>query len=93
VAVDAAREQTFASPLATTSERGAAAFGFHTGAKTMLAFARAFGRLIGAFHKAGRFARRDFGAVTVEMRVALSIARKLTVDLAFAHCQRTALLG
>jgi hypothetical protein len=91
MAFDAAREQTFAAALAAPSERGAAAFGFHTGAETVLAFARAFGRLIGAFHKAGRFARRDFGAVTVEMRIALSIARKLTVDLAFAHCQRTAL--
>ena len=90
MAFDAAREQPFASALAAASERGATAFCFHTGAKTVLAFTRAFGGLIGAFHKAGRFARRDFGAVTVEIRVALSIGRKLTVDPAFAHCQRTA---
>ena len=81
-------QQTFAPTLATARERGAAALGFHAGEEAVLAFAGALGRLVSAFHKAEQFSRGDFGAVTVEMARGLSIARKLTVDLAFAHCQR-----
>jgi hypothetical protein len=92
MAFDAARQQTFAAALPAPGERSAAALGLHPRAETVLAFARPFGRLISAFHKTELFARRDFGAVTVEMRGALSITRRLTVDLAFAHCQRAALL-
>jgi hypothetical protein len=88
MAFDALGEQTFAAALASAREGRAAPFGFHAGTETMLAFASALGRLIGAFHKAEQFFRRDFGAVTVEMAKGLSIAYKLTVDLAFAHCQR-----
>jgi hypothetical protein len=56
-------QQTFAPTLATACEDGAAAFGFHAGAKAVLAFAGAFGRLVSAFHKAEQFSRRDFGAL------------------------------
>ena len=84
--LDAFGQEPFATALAPARERGAAALGFHPGAKTVLAFPRAFGRLVSAFHKAESFAGRDFGAVTVEMSSALSIAPMLTVDLAFAHC-------
>src|SRR5437870_2649539 len=44
-------QQSFPSALAPAGERGAAAFGFHACAKTVLVFARAFGRLVSAFHK------------------------------------------
>ena len=84
-------QQTFAPTLATARKRGAAALGFHAGAEPVLAFSRALGRLVSAVHKAEQFSRRDFGAVTVEMAWGLSIERKLTVDLAFAHCQPTLL--
>jgi hypothetical protein len=88
MAFDAFGEQTFAAALTPTGEGGAAPFRFHAGAKAVLAFASALGRLIGAFHKAEQFFRRDFGAVTLRMCEALSIAHKLTVDLVFAHCPR-----
>jgi hypothetical protein len=48
--LDAAWEQAFAPALAATCQRGAAAFCLHAGAKTVLAFARALGWLIRAFH-------------------------------------------
>ena len=88
MAFDAFGQQTFAAALTPPGEGGAAAFRFHPRTKTVLAFAGAFGRLVSAFHEAEQFSRRDFGAVTVEMAKGLSIARKLTLDLAFAHCQR-----
>jgi hypothetical protein len=44
------RQQTFAASLSPTRESGAAALCLHPRAKTMLAFARSFRRLIGAFH-------------------------------------------
>jgi hypothetical protein len=50
MAFDAARQQTFASALPAAGEGSAAAFRFHPGPETMLAFTRPFGRLIGAFH-------------------------------------------
>ena len=43
-------QQTFAPALAPTRQSGAATLRFHTRAKTMLAFARSFRCLIGAFH-------------------------------------------
>ena len=52
MAFDAAREQTFASALAAPGERGTAGLCLHARAEAVLTFARAFGRLIGAFHKA-----------------------------------------
>jgi len=50
--LDALRQQTFASSLSPARESGAAALCFHARAKTMLAFARSFRCLIGAFHGA-----------------------------------------
>jgi hypothetical protein len=49
--VNALRQQTFTAALAPSRERGATTFGPHTSAKAVLAFARSFGWLIGAFHK------------------------------------------
>jgi hypothetical protein len=51
VPVNAFRQQTFATALPPTCEGGATAFGPHTSAKAVLAFARSLGWLIGAFHK------------------------------------------
>src|SRR5437870_9196025 len=48
--LDALRQQTFASSLSPARESSAAALRFHARAKTMLAFARSFRCLIGAFH-------------------------------------------
>jgi hypothetical protein len=44
-------EQAFAAALTAACQRCATAFCFHAGTKTMLAFARALGWLVGAFHK------------------------------------------
>ena len=43
-------QQTLASTLSPTRESGTATLRFHAGTKTMLAFARSFRCLIGAFH-------------------------------------------
>jgi len=43
-------QQTFATSLPPARESGAAALCFHARTKTMLAFARSFRCLIGAFH-------------------------------------------
>jgi len=48
--LDTLRQQTFAASLSPTRESGAAALRFHARTKTMLAFARSFRCLIGAFH-------------------------------------------
>ena len=44
------RQKTFASMLTTTAQNGATVFGLHAGTEAKLAFARAFGGLIGALH-------------------------------------------
>jgi hypothetical protein len=59
MALDPFGQQPFAPPLATARERGAATFGFHAGAKAVLAFARSFGRLVSAFHRPSN----SFGAI------------------------------
>ncbi len=48
---DTLRQKALASPLATTAQNGAAGLGRHARAETKLLLARAFGRLVGAFHK------------------------------------------
>jgi len=50
--LDAFRQKSFASALATTREGGASAFRPHARPKTVLLLARSFGWLISAFHKA-----------------------------------------
>ncbi len=52
VNIDANRQETFPATLPTARERRAPCLCFHTGAKAKLAFPRAFGRLISAFHRA-----------------------------------------
>ena len=51
VQVNAFRKQAFAAALPPARKSGATAFGPHTSTKAVLAFARSFGWLIGAFHK------------------------------------------
>jgi len=51
VPVNTFRQQTFPTTLPPACEGGATAFGSHTGAKTVLVFARSLRWLIGAFHK------------------------------------------
>ena len=48
--LDAFREKTLAATLPPTRESGAATLCFHARAETVLAFARSFRCLIGAFH-------------------------------------------
>jgi hypothetical protein len=43
-------QQPFAASLSPARQSGTATLRFHTRTKTMLAFARSFRRLIGAFH-------------------------------------------
>lgn len=73
VAIDALWQKPFAPALPPSGERGAAAFCAHARAKAVLAFARAFGWLVGSFHKAEQSLRRELGAVTLGMGRGLSI--------------------
>ena len=73
VAIDAFRQKSLASALATAREGGASAFRPHAGPKTVLLLARSFGWLISAFHKAEKLARRELRAVTLGWGRALSI--------------------
>jgi hypothetical protein len=66
-------QEALATALAPARQYGASSFGPHAGTETMLALARAFGWLIGAFHRAEKYFRRDLRAVTVRMSRVLSI--------------------
>ena len=68
--LDALRQQTFASSLSPARESGAAALCFHARAKTMLAFARSFRCLIGAFH--GAMERTGTVKVTLSLSMSAS---------------------
>jgi hypothetical protein len=57
--LDALRQEAFAAALAATGESGASTLAFHAGAKSVLTFARALGRLVSAFHKTEKQFRRD----------------------------------
>jgi hypothetical protein len=57
MSVNAFWKQAFATALAPARKSGAAAFGLHTRAKAVLAFARSLGWLISAFHEVYRLAR------------------------------------
>ena len=48
---DTLRQEALASPLAAAVQGGASGLGRHARAETKLLLARAFGRLVGAFHK------------------------------------------
>ena len=50
---DTLGQETLASPLAAAAQNIAARLGFHARAETKLMLARAFGRLVCAFHKIG----------------------------------------
>ena len=73
--LDAFRQKSLASALATTRESGASAFCPHARAKTVLLLARSFGWLISAFHKAAKLVRRELRAVTLGMHAELSISQ------------------
>jgi hypothetical protein len=60
--VNAFRQQAFATTLPPACKGGTTAPGLHTGAKTVLAFARSLGWLIRAFHKtSSKLARLESG--------------------------------
>jgi len=48
---DTLRQEALASPLAAAVQGGASGLGRHARAETKLLLSRAFGRLVGAFHK------------------------------------------
>jgi len=64
---DTLRQQTFTASLSPTREGGTAPLRFHARAKTMLAFARSFRCLIGAFHGAVE----GTGTVKVTLRLSM----------------------
>ena len=70
---DALWEQAFATALAPARKSSAAALGFHTRAKTVLAFTRSFRWLVSAFHNRD-WLGPDSGAITVGEQAALSTA-------------------
>jgi hypothetical protein len=51
VTQDTLRQEAFSTALTATGEGGPPTFAFHSRAKTMLLFSRAFGGLIRSFHK------------------------------------------
>ncbi len=59
VDLNALRQETLASMLATTAKDRTTALGLHACAEAELLFARAFGRLVGALH-VGKFLK-DWG--------------------------------
>jgi len=69
--LNALRKEAFAALTATTAQNGATAFGLHASTEAELAFARAFGRLIGALHvlkvlnDSGRRECREGGRVSI----------------------------
>jgi hypothetical protein len=67
--LDSFGQQTLAASLSPTRERGAATLRFHARTETMLAFARSFRCLIGAFHGADGNSKSD--ALIVNKRVFL----------------------
>jgi hypothetical protein len=66
--LDTLRQQTLAASLSPTRKNGAAALCFHARTKTMLAFARSFRCLVGAFHRAVE----GTGTVKVTLRLSMS---------------------
>ena len=79
--LDAFRQQTFATALASARKDCATAFGTHPGAETVLTFACSLGWLVSAFHRTRNSSRRDWRAVTLGVSMILSIARRAaTVD-------------
>jgi hypothetical protein len=66
--LDTLRQKTLAASLSPTRETGAATLCFHARTKTMLAFARSFRCLIGAFHGAVK----RTGIVKVTLRLSIS---------------------
>jgi len=71
---DAFRQQALAAALPPPGERGPSGFRFHAGTKSVLAFSRALGWLVRAFHKTEKRFRRDSKAATVRTSTALSIS-------------------
>ena len=63
MALNAFRQESLASALATSREGGASAFRPHACPKTVLPLARSFRWLIGAFHKAENSRPRELRAV------------------------------
>ena len=74
-------QKPFASALTASRECGAAAFGLHVRAKTVLAFACALGWLISAFHKAEKYLRRELRAVTLGWSRGLSMRAERTMSI------------
>ena len=66
--LDTLRQQTLAAALSPTREGGTATLRFHARSKTMLAFARSFRWLIGAFHGTVE----GTGTVKVTLRLSMS---------------------
>jgi hypothetical protein len=86
--LDTFRQQTFAASLSPTRESGAAALCFHARTKTMLAFARSFRCLVGAFHAAVD----RTGTVKVTLRLSMSGREAHGAPRQFRRSQFTAFL-
>ena len=86
MSLDAFRQEPFPAALTPPRKSSASALGPHSGTEAMLAFAGAFGCLIGAFHKAENKCRRDLRAVTLGMGRALSIGAARSAAIAGCHC-------
>jgi hypothetical protein len=87
MAIHSLRQKTLSTPLTASGKSGAAAFGLHASAKTMLALASSFRSLISAFHKTEKFARRELKAVTLGWSRGLSMYQGLDL-IRITGCKR-----
>jgi hypothetical protein len=80
MALDSLRQKPLSAALPAASQGGAPAFGPHTRAKPMLAFASSLRWLVSAFHKAEKSARRELRAVSLGWSGGLSMKPEEVVD-------------
>ena len=73
MAIHPFRQKPLSAALPAPGERRPAALGLHPGAETVLAFTSSLRWLVGTFHKAEKYARRELRALTLKWSPGLSI--------------------
>jgi hypothetical protein len=73
MAIHPFRQQPLSAALPAPGQRRPTALGSHPGAETVLAFPSSLRWLVGTFHKAEKYARRELRALTLKWGQGLSI--------------------